>query len=60
MKMTKTMIHIRSIPVRAARSLGLAALLVIFGLSVGGALAERLEQRASEDRLSIGDVAEQN
>jgi hypothetical protein len=60
MKMTKTMIHIRSMPARAARSLGLAALLVILGLSVGGALAERLEQRASEDRLSIGDVAEQD
>ena len=52
--MTKTIFHIQSV----ARSLALAALLVVLVLSVGGALAERVEQRASADRLSIGDVAE--
>ena len=52
--MTKTIFHIQSKP----RSLALAALVVVLVLSVGGALAERMEQRASEDRLSIGDIAE--
>lgn len=57
--MTKTIFHIQPMPRSAARSLALAALLVILVLSIGGALAQRMEQRASEDRLSIGDVAEQ-
>jgi hypothetical protein len=56
--MTKTIFHIQPMPRTVARSLALAALLVILVLSVGGALAERMEQRASADRLSIGDVAE--
>jgi hypothetical protein len=54
MRMTKTILHLSSMP----RSLGLVALLVVLVLSVGGALAERIEQRASADRLSIGDVAD--
>jgi hypothetical protein len=58
--MTKTIFHTQSMPRPVARSLALAALLVVLVLSVGGALAERMEQRASEDRLSIGDVAGQN
>ena len=56
--MTKTIFHIQPMPRTVARSLALAALLVILVLSVGGALAERMGQRAAEDRLSIGDVAE--
>ena len=58
--MTKTIFHIHPMPRTVARSLALAALLVILVLSVGGALAERLEHRATSDRLSIGDVAEQS
>ncbi|NJO33369.1 MAG: hypothetical protein HC869_09705 [Rhodospirillales bacterium] len=58
--MTKTIFHIHSMPRPLARSLAIAAMLVILVLSVGGALAERLEQRASEDRLSIGDVADRS
>jgi hypothetical protein len=54
--MTKTMLRIPSIP----RALALAALLVIVGLSVGGAFAERMEQRSSEDRLTIGEIAGQD
>ncbi|HEV8391467.1 MAG TPA: hypothetical protein VGQ35_16570 [Dongiaceae bacterium] len=57
--MTKTIFHIHPMPRQIARPLALAALLVILVLSIGGALAQRMEQRASEDRLSIGDVAEQ-
>ena len=58
--MTKTIFHIQPMPRTVARSLALAALLVILVLSVGGARAERMEQGASEDRLRIGDVADQN
>jgi hypothetical protein len=58
-KMTKTIFHIQPIPQPVARSLAIAALLVIIILSIGGALAQRMEQRASEDRLSFGDVADQ-
>lgn len=60
MRMAKTIFHIQPMPRTFARSLALAALLVILVLSVGGALAERLEQRAVEDRLSIGEVADQS
>ena len=57
--MTKTVFHLQPMSRPLARFLALAALVVVLVLSVGGALAERLEQRASEDRLSIGDIAEQ-
>jgi hypothetical protein len=57
--MTKTIFHIQPISRQFARSLAIAALLVVLVLSIGGALAQRMEQRASEDRLSFGDVAEQ-
>ncbi len=57
MRMTKSMFQIRSVRRPVARSFALAALLVVLVLSVGGALAERMEQRAVEDRLSIGDAA---
>lgn len=57
--MTKTIFHIQPLPRTVARSLALAALLVVLVLSVGGALAERLGQRATQDRLHVGDVAEQ-
>jgi hypothetical protein len=59
MKMTKAISHIRSMPRPLARPLAVAALLALLVLSVGGALAERLEQRSAQDRLSIGDVTEQ-
>ena len=36
------------------------SVLVIAALTLGVAVAERMEQRASEDRLSIGDVADQS
>ena len=57
--MTKTIVHIQPLPRVLARPVAVAALLVVLVLSVGGALAERLEQRASDDRLSVGDVSEQ-
>lgn len=57
--MTKTIVHILPLPRVLARPLALAALLVVLVLSVGGAVAERMEQRASDDRLSVGDVSEQ-
>ena len=57
MRMTKSIFQIQSMRRPVARSFALAALLVVLVLSVGGALAERMEQRASEDRLSIGDAA---
>jgi hypothetical protein len=57
MRMTKSILQIQSMPRPVARSFALAALLVVLVLSVGGALAERMEQRAVEDRLSIGDAA---
>jgi hypothetical protein len=60
MNMNKTIFYIQPLPRPLARPLALAALLVILALSVGGALAERMEQRASQDRLTIGDVTEQH
>jgi len=59
MKMTKTIFHIQPLPQSVARSLAIAAILVIVVLSIGGALAQRMEQRAAQDRISFGDVAEQ-
>jgi hypothetical protein len=56
--MNKTIFHIQTLPRPLARSLTVAALLIILVLSVGGALAERMEQRASQDRLTIGAVIE--
>jgi hypothetical protein len=57
MKMTKTIFHIQSMPRPLARPLAVAALLVILVLSLGGALAERMQEREALDRLTIGDVA---
>jgi len=54
MKMTKTIFHIQPMPRPMARSLAIAAILVIVVLSIGGALAQRMEQRAAQDRLSVG------
>ena len=59
MTMTKSIFHIQPLPRALARPLSVAALLVVLALSIGGALAERMEQRASDDRLSVGDVSEQ-
>jgi hypothetical protein len=58
--MTKTIFHMQPMPRPLARSLGIAALLVILALSVGGAVAERMEQRASQDRFAIGEAVEQH
>jgi hypothetical protein len=60
MKMTKPIFHIRSISQPSARVLSLAAILLVVVLSVGGALAQRMEQHAQQDRLSIGDVTQQD
>lgn len=57
-KMTKSIFHIQPLPQSVARALAIGALLIIALLSIGGALAQRMEQRASEDRLSFGDIAE--
>lgn len=57
-KMTKSIFHIQPLPQSVARSLAIGAILIIALLSIGGALAQRMEQRASEDRLSFGDIAE--
>lgn len=59
MRMSESIFRIRHVPHPMARPLALAALLVILALSIGGALAERLEQRAAQDRLTIGDATEQ-
>jgi len=59
MKMTKTIFHIQPMPQSVARSLAIAAILAIVILSIGGALAQRMEQRAEQDRFSFGDLAEQ-
>ena len=57
--MTKTIFQTQPMSRVMARSMAIAALLVIVVLSIGGALAERMEQRATQDRLSFGDTAEQ-
>ena len=61
--MSKSIFRIQSMPrpqiQSPARPLALAALLVILVLSIGGALAERMQERESHDRLTIGDVADQ-
>ena len=59
MKMSKSIFHISSTPRPLARPLAFAALVIILALSIGGALAQRMEHRASVDRLTIGDSADQ-
>jgi hypothetical protein len=54
--MTKTIFHIQPMPRPMARSLAIAAILVIVVLSIGGALAQRMEQRAVQDRFSVGST----
>ena len=56
--MNKTILQMQYYPQHLSRSLAFAAILIILALSIGGALAERMEQRAAEDRLSFGDAAE--
>jgi hypothetical protein len=56
--MTKTIFHLRPMPRSLARSLGLVAVLVVLALSIGGAVGERMEQRASQDRFAIGETAQ--
>ena len=41
-----------------SKPLAFAAILVVLALSIGGALGERMEQRAAQDRFSFGDVAD--
>jgi len=40
------------------KPLAILSILVIAALTMGMALAERMEQRAQQDRLSIGDTAQ--
>ena len=40
------------------KPVALAAVLAVLALSIGGAVNERMEQRAQADRLSFGDVAD--
>lgn len=56
MNMTETIFHIQPITQPLSKPLAVAAILVILALSIGGALAQRMEQRAAEDRLSFGDT----
>lgn len=41
-----------------SKSLAFVALAVVVALTIGGALGERMEQRAAQDRMSFGDVAD--
>ena len=41
-----------------SKGLAFVAILVVLALSIGGALGERMEQRAAQDRFSFGDVAD--
>ena len=41
-----------------SKPVAFAAILVVLALSIGGALGERMEQRAAQDRISFGDVAD--
>lgn len=43
--------------VSPTKLLTIGAILALLALSVGGALADRIEQRASNDRLSFGAVS---
>lgn len=54
MSMSKTIFNVQPIPPSLAKPLAIAAILAILALSIGGALAERMELRAAEDRLSVG------
>lgn len=56
--MLKTIFDQQPFPRLLTRPLAFAALLAILALSIAGALAQRMEDRASEDRLTIGDVGE--
>jgi hypothetical protein len=56
--MTKAVFQMHPLLNPISRPLAVAAIMVVLALSIGGALAERLEQRAAEDRLSVGVVAE--
>lgn len=56
--MNKTILPMHYFPRHLSRSLAFAAILIVLALSIGGALAERMEQRAAEDRLSFGIAAE--
>lgn len=58
MRMTKTIFHLQPMPRSLARSLGLVAVLVVLALSIGGAVGQRMEQRASQDRFAIGETAQ--
>jgi len=40
------------------KPLAILSILVIAALTMGMALAERMEQRAQQDRLSFGDTAQ--
>lgn len=46
-----------SITIPPTRLLTIGAILLLLVLGIGGAVAERLEQRASADRLYFGDLS---
>ncbi len=46
-----------SITIPPTRLLTVGAILLLLVLGIGGAVAERLEQRASADRLYFGDLS---
>ena len=41
-----------------SKPLAFAAILVVLALSIGGAVGQRMEQRAAQDRFSFGEVAD--
>lgn len=56
--MNKTILPMQYFSQHLSRSLAFAAIMIVLALSIGGALAERMEQRAAEDRLSFGGATE--
>ena len=52
--MTKTIFHVTPMPRPLSRPLAITAILALLALSIGGALAQRMEQRATQDRFSLG------
>ncbi|MGH6892061.1 MAG: hypothetical protein ACREEP_07370 [Dongiaceae bacterium] len=54
--MTKAIFHIHPMPQSLSRPLAIAAILALLALSIGGALAQRMEQRAAADRFGFGET----
>jgi len=45
-----------STTISLTKLLTIGAMLALLALTIGGALAERMEQRAASDRLSLGEL----